>query len=56
MLQIKVKKVKSLQDLISSCKRNGQVFNLQTIAIMPCDRDCVGGCQGKITQNINSIR
>lgn len=44
MSQIKCKKIQSLQELVSSCKRNGQVLSLQTIAANACDRDCTSRC------------
>jgi hypothetical protein len=49
MKQTKEKTVKSLQDLMTSCKRNGQVFNLREVEIKACNRDCTsGGCYGHI--------
>jgi hypothetical protein len=42
MQQMNFKKVQSVQDLVSSCQRNGQMFNLQkAMPIMACD------CNGK---------
>jgi predicted nucleic acid-binding Zn-ribbon protein len=53
MKQMKFKKVQSVQDLLSSCQRNGQMFNLQKAMPMMGCYDCDGKSFSK-RHNISS--